>query len=531
MPSRKSSRNLHRRRRRPASPRAASPPTSSTACCARSGRSTNSSKAATSARCRSATARWCATSSPPCCGGSARLRHLLGGLLEKGLPAEAPQVEADPADRRRADPVSRCARPCRGRSLGAAGAGRPPRRALCRAWSTPCCASSRATARPQLAALDTAPLDTPEWLMQRWTRTTARRPRAPSRSRTRHEPALDLTVKSDAARHGPTTARRPRAADRHGADGRVGADPAACRLRRRRVVGAGRRRGDAGAAARRRAAAKRSPICAPRRAARPRSLRWPARKSPRSIARARGWRGCAKIWRGCNSMPRWSRPTPRRGRADRSTRCCSTRHAHRPAPSAGIPTFRGSSPRPISPSSPRCRPGCSTTPSTLLKPGGTLVYCTCSLEARGGRGPDRRPAWPQSASCGRNPIRPDEIAGHGELLTPDGELRTLPCHLARSRAPHGRARRLLCGPDRQRHERGLSGWPPCRPSLYVTGAAGRRAPAIRREASASMAGLSIGERARLSLLLARRRCAASPAGYAAIRSSAGASFRARPTAC
>ena len=35
------------------------------------------------------------------------------------------------ADRRRADPLARRARPCRGRSVGAARAGRPARRALC----------------------------------------------------------------------------------------------------------------------------------------------------------------------------------------------------------------------------------------------------------------------------------------------------------------------------------------------------------------------------------------------------------------
>jgi 16S rRNA (cytosine967-C5)-methyltransferase len=67
--------------------------------------------------------------------------------------------------------------------------------------------------------------------------------------------------------------------------------------------------------------------------------------------------------------------------------------------------------------------------ATLLKPGGTLVYCTCSLEPEEGpqianamlaRHPELRPG----------PIRPDEVAGHAELLTPDGELRTLPCHWA-----------------------------------------------------------------------------------------------------
>ncbi len=64
---------------------------------------------------------------------------------------------------------------------------------------------------------------------------------------------------------------------------------------------------------------------------------------------------------------------------------------------------------------------------TLLKPGGTLVYCTCSLEPEEGEAQI-------AALLGRNPglqlspILPEEVAGHSELLTPQGELRTLPCH-------------------------------------------------------------------------------------------------------
>ena len=66
--------------------------------------------------------------------------------------------------------------------------------------------------------------------------------------------------------------------------------------------------------------------------------------------------------------------------------------------------------------------------ATLLKPGGTLVYCTCSLEPEEGEQAiaallGRHPA------LRRDPIRPDEVAGHSELLTTDGALRTLPCHL------------------------------------------------------------------------------------------------------
>jgi 16S rRNA (cytosine967-C5)-methyltransferase len=67
--------------------------------------------------------------------------------------------------------------------------------------------------------------------------------------------------------------------------------------------------------------------------------------------------------------------------------------------------------------------------ATLLKPGGTLVYCTCSLEPE--EGEEQISALLQrSPALRRSPIRPDELAGHGELLTPQGELRTLPCYWA-----------------------------------------------------------------------------------------------------
>jgi 16S rRNA (cytosine967-C5)-methyltransferase len=64
----------------------------------------------------------------------------------------------------------------------------------------------------------------------------------------------------------------------------------------------------------------------------------------------------------------------------------------------------------------------------LLKPGGTLVYCTCSLEPEEGEqaistllasGPAMR----------RVPVEAAEVGGLQEILTAEGELRTLPCHL------------------------------------------------------------------------------------------------------
>jgi 16S rRNA (cytosine967-C5)-methyltransferase len=65
--------------------------------------------------------------------------------------------------------------------------------------------------------------------------------------------------------------------------------------------------------------------------------------------------------------------------------------------------------------------------AALLKPGGTLVYCTCSLEKE--EGEDQVAALlARDSDLRRNPINPAEVAGHAELLTAAGELRTLPCH-------------------------------------------------------------------------------------------------------
>ncbi len=65
--------------------------------------------------------------------------------------------------------------------------------------------------------------------------------------------------------------------------------------------------------------------------------------------------------------------------------------------------------------------------ATLLKPGGTLVYCTCSLEAA--EGEDQIASLlARNPGLRRSPIRADEVAGHAELLNSQGELRTLPCY-------------------------------------------------------------------------------------------------------
>lgn len=75
----------------------------------------------------------------------------------------------------------------------------------------------------------------------------------------------------------------------------------------------------------------------------------------------------------------------------------------------------------------------------LLKPGGTLVYSTCSLEPEEG---ERQIAalLARTPALERSPITADEVGGHAEFITGLGELRTLPHHL-----PHAEPR--LAGLD------------------------------------------------------------------------------------
>ncbi len=64
----------------------------------------------------------------------------------------------------------------------------------------------------------------------------------------------------------------------------------------------------------------------------------------------------------------------------------------------------------------------------MLGPGGVLVYCTCSLEPQEGEQQVAR-LLAAGAPVRRRPIEPAEIGGLAECITPDGDLRTLPCHL------------------------------------------------------------------------------------------------------
>ncbi|OFX13329.1 MAG: MFS transporter, partial [Alphaproteobacteria bacterium RIFOXYD12_FULL_60_8] len=63
----------------------------------------------------------------------------------------------------------------------------------------------------------------------------------------------------------------------------------------------------------------------------------------------------------------------------------------------------------------------------MLKPGGTLVYCVCSLQPEEGPGLIGA-ALAGGAPLSRLPVQAEEIGGLAEAITPEGDVRTLPCH-------------------------------------------------------------------------------------------------------
>ncbi|MBV9980494.1 transcription antitermination factor NusB [Bradyrhizobium sp.] len=66
--------------------------------------------------------------------------------------------------------------------------------------------------------------------------------------------------------------------------------------------------------------------------------------------------------------------------------------------------------------------------AAMLKPGGILVYCTCSLEPEEGEQAISA-LLAETPEMRRVPIEVGEVAGLAEIVTSDGDLRTLPCHL------------------------------------------------------------------------------------------------------
>jgi 16S rRNA (cytosine967-C5)-methyltransferase len=66
--------------------------------------------------------------------------------------------------------------------------------------------------------------------------------------------------------------------------------------------------------------------------------------------------------------------------------------------------------------------------AAMVEPGGTLVFAVCSLERE--EGEEQIAAFLSAhPEFSRARLAADEVFGHGEWITPDGDLRTLPFHL------------------------------------------------------------------------------------------------------
>jgi 16S rRNA (cytosine967-C5)-methyltransferase len=73
--------------------------------------------------------------------------------------------------------------------------------------------------------------------------------------------------------------------------------------------------------------------------------------------------------------------------------------------------------------------------AAMLRPGGTLVYCTCSLEPEEGEA--QLPGAMQRNDLMLKPVAAAEIGGLAAALAPAGTLRTLPSHDAGRGVPSG----------------------------------------------------------------------------------------------
>jgi 16S rRNA (cytosine967-C5)-methyltransferase len=65
--------------------------------------------------------------------------------------------------------------------------------------------------------------------------------------------------------------------------------------------------------------------------------------------------------------------------------------------------------------------------AALVAQGGTLVFCTCSLEPEEGEA-QVAPFLARRPDFALQPLEAGEVAGLSHLVTPAGTLRTVPCH-------------------------------------------------------------------------------------------------------
>ena len=360
------------------------------------------------------------------------LRHLVALFVERGLPAQAPLVETalligaaqilllDVPDHAAVDLSVRLVQADR-HAVRFAGLVNAVLRRVTREGAA------------RLAALDAVTLDTPDWLLARWRHSYGEATARAIAAANSHEPALDLTVKSDAddwaARlngrvlptgtvrmiaHGPVTALPGFA------EGAWWVQDAAASLPAR-LFGdvAGLRVADLCAApggkTAQLAAAGAHVTAVDRAPARLDRLR-------QNLARLQLTADLV-----CADVTAW---TPERADFDAvllDAPCTATgtirRHPDVPwlkreTDIAGLA---------------RAQARLIDRALALTKSGGTLIYCTCSLEPE--ENEDIVAALlARAPGVERLPIAADEVSGQAEFINKAGDLRTLPCHLADAEA-------------------------------------------------------------------------------------------------
>ena len=352
------------------------------------------------------------------------LRHLIGLFLDSGLPAQARRVEIvlligaaqilflDVPDHAAVDLSVRLARADRD-AIHFTGLVNAVLRRVAREGAE------------RLAALDAVALDTPEWLLKRWTETYGEATARAIAAANGKEPALDLTVKSDPesfaaqldGRVLPTGTVRTIA---HGtitalpgfAEGAWWVQDAAAALPAR-LLGdvAGLRIADLCAAPGGKTAqliAAGAAVTAVDRA--------PARLNRLRENLARLSLAAELV---CADVEEWQAGPFDAVLLDAPCSSTGTIRRHPDIPwlkqAADITKLAAFQGRLIERA------------AALTKPGGTLVYCTCSLEPEEGENIIAG-LLARAAGIRRAPITAGEIFGRSEFLTKDGDLRTLPCH-------------------------------------------------------------------------------------------------------
>jgi 16S rRNA (cytosine967-C5)-methyltransferase len=352
------------------------------------------------------------------------LRHLIGAFLQEGLPAQAPRVETalligaaqilflDVPDHAAVDLSVRLVRADR-HAMHFAGLVNAVLRRVTREGGT------------LLAGLDAPTLDTPPWLMARWTAAygpeTARAIAAANGS----EPALDLTVKSD-----------PEAwAER--LSGRV-LPTGTVRLIARGVISALPGFAEGAWWVQDAAAALPARLLGDVRGLRVADLCAAPGGKTAQLAAA-GARVTA-VDRSAPRLKRLKNNLDRLGLTAEIVCADATNYDAQPfdavlvdAPCAATGTIRRH------PDIPWLKTELDIVKLAALqrrlieravalaKPGGLIVYCTCSLE------PEEGPRivaelLARDHAIARETLSPQELSGHGELIDTDGDLRTLPCH-------------------------------------------------------------------------------------------------------